>query len=120
MIERPPVVRNQEPRAQRLEQRERVVGGEVAAPVTVTVRECAPPHRLVVEVPGGDGPPWLLTVTLSRAGEGTALFFEQRLVPGIDAGDVAAGWNWYLDRLGASLRGADMPDWAEYAPASPA
>lgn len=95
-------------------------GGEVAAPVTVTVRECAPPHRLVVEVPGGDGPPWLLTVTLSRAGEGTALVFEQRLVPGIDAGDVAAGWNWYLDRLGASLRGADMPDWAEYAPASPA
>ena len=27
-------------------------GGEVAEPVTVTIHECAPPHRLVVDVPG--------------------------------------------------------------------
>ncbi|MGD9525820.1 SRPBCC domain-containing protein [Pseudonocardia sp.] len=91
-------------------------GGEVAAPVTVTIHECDAPHRLVVEIPEGDGRAWVVAVTLERAAGGTALQFEQRLAEGLGVEDVAAGWNWYLDRLGASLRGTPMPDWSAYAP----
>jgi uncharacterized protein YndB with AHSA1/START domain len=92
-------------------------GGAVADPVTVTVHECAAPHRLVVEIPDESaGSSWLVEVTLASAGEGTDLTFVQHLVPGLDPADVAAGWNWYLDRLGASLHGAPMPEWSAYAP----
>jgi uncharacterized protein YndB with AHSA1/START domain len=92
-------------------------GGTVADPVTVTVHECAAPHRLVVEIPEGpEGQVWVVEVDLSPTGAGTDLVFTQRLAPGLDPADVEAGWNWYLDRLGASLHGADMPDWSAYAP----
>ncbi|MCE3550638.1 SRPBCC domain-containing protein [Pseudonocardia sp. RS11V-5] len=92
-------------------------GGVVADPVTVTINECAAPHRLVVEIPeGSEGRTWLLDVTLRPAGAGTDLIFRQRLVPGLDPADVEAGWKWYLDRLGASLHGTEMPDWSAYAP----
>ena len=90
-------------------------GGEVAAPVTVTVHECAAPHRLVVEIPEGDGS-WRVGVELAAAGSGTEVVLRQRLGPGVDPGEVEAGWSWYLDRLGASLRGTAMPGWAQYAP----
>jgi uncharacterized protein YndB with AHSA1/START domain len=90
-------------------------GGQVAAPVTVTVHECAAPHRLVVEIPEGDDA-WHVTVELAAAGPGTEVVFRQQVVPGLDTADVAAGWSWYLDRLGAALRGGAMPEWAEYAP----
>lgn len=92
-------------------------GGEVAAPVTVTVHECAAPHRLVVEIPEGDGS-WRVAVELAAARPGTEVVFRQHLRSGIDAGEVEAGWSWYLDRLGASLRGTEMPGWAGYAPGS--
>ena len=92
-------------------------GGTVADPTTVTIHECAAPHRLVVELPEGpEGQAWLVEVDLAPAGEGTDLVFSQRLLPGLDPADIEAGWNWYLDRLGASLHGADMPDWSAYAP----
>jgi uncharacterized protein YndB with AHSA1/START domain len=90
-------------------------GGEVAAPVTVTVRECVAPHRLVVEIPEGDDA-WHVIVELAAVGSGTEVVLSQQVRPGLDAGDVEAGWSWYLDRLGAVLRGAAMPRWAEYAP----
>lgn len=90
-------------------------GGEVAAPVTVTVHECAAPHRLVVEIPEGDDS-WRVTVELAAAGSGTDVVLRQQVRPGLDAGDLDAGWSWYLDRLGAALRGTAMPAWAEYAP----
>ncbi|GAA2888238.1 SRPBCC family protein [Pseudonocardia halophobica] len=92
-------------------------GGAVAEPVTVTIHECAAPHRLAVEVPDGpEGQAWLIEVDLAPAGGGTELVFSQRLVPGLDPADVEAGWNWYLDRLEASLHGTEMPDWSAYAP----
>lgn len=92
-------------------------GGAVAEPVTVTIHECAAPHRLVVEVPEGpEGRSWVIEVDLAPAGGGTDLVFAQRLVPGLDPADVEAGWNWYLDRLEASLHGTGMPDWSAYAP----
>lgn len=90
-------------------------GGEVAAPVTVTVHECAAPHRLVVEIPEGDDS-WRVTVELAAAGSGTDVVLRQQVRPGLDADDLDAGWSWYLDRLGAALRGTAMPAWADYAP----
>jgi uncharacterized protein YndB with AHSA1/START domain len=92
-------------------------GGEVAAPAPVTILECAPPHRLVVDIPEADGRAWCVAVTLSDDAGRTVLRFEQHVVEGLDVADVEAGWRWYLDRLGASLRGDPMPAWADYAPA---
>ncbi len=93
-------------------------GGEVAAPVTVTIHECDPPNRLVVELPQAEDS-WHVAVTLSpdpdRPGE-TLMTFQQRLLPGLSTEDVEAGWRWYLARLGASLSGTPMPDWESYAP----
>lgn len=91
-------------------------GGEVAPAATVTIHECEAPHRLVVEIPENEERSWVVAVTLERAATGTALRFEQRIPAGLGHDDVAAGWNWYLDRLGATLHGAPMPDWAAYAP----
>ena len=92
-------------------------GGEVAPPAAVTVLECEPPRRLVVDIPEGDGPAWRVAVTLRENDDDlTLLRFEQGLPDGLDAADVAAGWNWYLDRLGATLRGTPMPAWADYLP----
>jgi uncharacterized protein YndB with AHSA1/START domain len=91
-------------------------GGEVAPPVTVTIVECDPPRRLVLDLPGDGGPPWRVAVTLAEETGGTTLLFEQRVLPGVSPADVEAGWSWYLDRLGAALHDAPMPAWTDYAP----
>jgi uncharacterized protein YndB with AHSA1/START domain len=91
-------------------------GGEVAPPVTVTIVECDPPRRLVLDIPEGDGPPWRVAVSLTEEGGRTVLLFEQRVVGGVSPADVEAGWSWYLDRLSASLHGEPMPSWT-YTPA---
>lgn len=90
-------------------------GGEVGEPVTALIHECAPPHRLVVEFPVGPQS-WRVELILSRAGTGTEVVLSQRAVPDVAPADLEAGWAWYLDRLGAALGGAAMPDWAAYAP----
>jgi uncharacterized protein YndB with AHSA1/START domain len=90
-------------------------GGEVAAPATVTIHECVAPRRLVVEFPGGDSA-WHVRVELTPTDRGTDVVFTQRLVPGISAADIEAGWSWYLDRLGADLPCDPMPAWSDYAP----
>ena len=92
-------------------------GGEVAPPVTVTIVECDPPRRLVLDIPGGDGPPWRVAVSLTQEDARTVLLLEQRVVDGVSPADVQAGWSWYLDRLGAALHGEPMPSWTTYAPA---
>jgi uncharacterized protein YndB with AHSA1/START domain len=92
-------------------------GGEVASPVTVTILECDPPRRLVVDFPENDERTWRLAVTLAAEAGGTLLRFEQPTVDGHDPADVEAGWRWYLDRLGASLSGEPMPAWEDYLPA---
>lgn len=91
-------------------------GGAVAEPSEVLVHECVAPRRLVVELPEGDGGSWHITVDIAPAEHGSDIVFTQRLVPGIPAADAEAGWSWYLDRLGAALRGTAMPDWNDYAP----
>ena len=81
------------------------------------VERCDPPRRLVLDIPEGDGPPWRVAVSLTEEGGRTVLLFEQRVVGGVSPADVEAGWSWYLDRLGASLHDAPMPQWPDYAPA---
>lgn len=90
-------------------------GGEVAAPVTVTIHECVAPRRLAVEIPQGDGA-WQVRVDLTPTDGGTDVVFTQRPVTGVPAADIEAGWSWYLDRLGATLRGLPMPAWSDYTP----
>ena len=91
-------------------------GGEVAPPVTVTVHECDPPRRLVVDLPESEDQVWTLEVDLEPEGAGTALTFRQQLGAGWDAADIEAGWSWYLDKLRASMAGAPMPSWDDYLP----
>jgi uncharacterized protein YndB with AHSA1/START domain len=93
-------------------------GGEVAPPATVTIVECDPPRELVVDIPGPGDAPWRLAITLHDDDGATFLRFEQPLPGGFETADIAAGWSWYLDRLGAVLLGGPMPAWAEYAPGS--
>lgn len=50
-------------------------------------------------------------------GDGTVLHFRQTLPSGFSPADVGPGWQWYLDRLGATLSGADLPDRDDYHPA---
>jgi uncharacterized protein YndB with AHSA1/START domain len=93
-------------------------GGEVAKPVTVSILDCSPPTRLVVDFPSGDGASWQIAVTLAEHAGGTTLEFTQRLTAGLDATDIEAGWRWYLDRLTASLHGEPMPAWDDYVPSA--
>ncbi len=92
-------------------------GGEIAPPVTVTIVECDPPRRLVLDIPEGENRPWRVAVSLAEEAGRTVLLFEQRVIEGVDPADVEGGWSWYLDRLGASLHDAPMPHWPDYAPA---
>jgi len=92
-------------------------GGEIAPPVTVTIVECDPPRRLVLDIPEGENRPWRVAVSLAEEAGRTVLLFEQQVIEGVDPADVEAGWSWYLDRLGASLHDAPMPHWPDYAPA---
>jgi uncharacterized protein YndB with AHSA1/START domain len=79
-----------------------------AAPTALTVRECAAPHRLVVELPEEEHP-WRPTVELAEQGEGTLLTFLLDLPEDYPILDAAAAWNFYLDRLGAVLMDSPMP-----------
>ncbi len=94
-----------------------VIAEEGAGPSPVTIDECDPPRRLVVTTDGPDGP-WPLAVDLDEQGAGTLLRFVHVLVPPYDAGSIGPGWQYYLDRLGAVLDDAPVPDaFEEYHPA---
>lgn len=89
---------------------------EGGTPETVTILECAPPTRLVLEVPTPDGI-WHLSATLAAQGGSTTLVFVQRLAEPYDASSVGPGWHYYLDRLGAVVADEAVPDdWDEYYP----
>jgi uncharacterized protein YndB with AHSA1/START domain len=105
---------------------EPVVGGTVdfvmvadgeTEPEPITIAECAPPHRLVVEWPVPDHARWRVEVTLEGHGGESELLFVHRLSEPEALGDVGPGWQYYLDRLDAALTGGTMPAWADYYPA---
>lgn len=88
-----------------------------ATPERVTIDECDPPRRLAVTLASADGP-WPLVVALTEQDWRTSLRFTHLLAEPYNAGSVGPGWQFYLDRLGAVLDGAPVPDaWEDYYPA---
>jgi uncharacterized protein YndB with AHSA1/START domain len=76
----------------------------------ISIVECDPPRRLVVEWTAGQQ--WRLDLDLSVEDGRTVLLFTQVFPPGTDVGDYAAGWHWYLDKFEAELVGRPQPaDW---------
>jgi uncharacterized protein YndB with AHSA1/START domain len=93
-------------------------GEAVGQPMTIL--ECDPPRRLVVQLTGQED--WRLEVGLTAEGGRTQLTFSQVFAPGTDVTDYALGWHWYLDKFGAEVGGQLGPaDWdsflAEVGPA---
>ncbi|MCS5722895.1 SRPBCC domain-containing protein [Herbiconiux sp. CPCC 203407] len=89
--------------------------GEDVPEEPVTITDCAPRERLALQLGVGDGAadPWRLEIDLAAhdAGTGpvgTTLTFAQLLTDPSGVGDIAPGWEYYLDRLAAVLRGADV------------
>jgi uncharacterized protein YndB with AHSA1/START domain len=92
-------------------------GEPVGQPMTVV--ECDPPRRLVVEWTAEEE--WRVELDLTSDGSVTTLVFTQVFRAGFDASDVAGGWHWYLDKLDAELTGGEGPGewdafWAEVGP----
>ena len=107
-------------------------GDDVGEEVT-TIVDCVPRERLALEigVDGAAGGPWRLELTLDARGSGvgggtdagtgtgagigidigsdtevgTVLTFAQLVDDPSGIGDIAPGWEYYLDRLAAVLRG---------------
>jgi uncharacterized protein YndB with AHSA1/START domain len=72
----------------------------------VTIVECDPPRRLVLEWTAEEQ--WRVQLDLSEQGGRTVLVFSQ--VFATDAvGDVATGWPWHLDTFEAELAGGPRP-----------
>ncbi len=89
---------------------------EGSTPQTVTILECRPPTRLLVDLPSPDGT-WRLSVSLRAETGVTTLVFTQRLAEPYDASSIGPGWHYYLDRLDAVVANTAMPDrWDDYYP----
>jgi uncharacterized protein YndB with AHSA1/START domain len=78
----------------------------------MTIVECEPPRRLVVEWEPTDYGHWRVELDLRTEGDRTLLRFVQHFPAGTDVADMAMGWHWYLDKLGAELGDGTAPtDW---------
>ena len=79
----------------------------------MSIVECDPPRRLVVQLSGKDE--WRLELDLFSAEGRTVLRFRQSFAAGTEVGEFAAGWHWYLDRLDAVVTGRAGPeDWDDF------
>jgi uncharacterized protein YndB with AHSA1/START domain len=89
-------------------------GDEVEAE-PVTVRECDPPRRLVLEWESA-GVPWHVELDLVERAGSTTLTFAQRIPDTATGRDVGPGWEYYLDRLEAAQAGTDVGAvrWPDY------
>jgi uncharacterized protein YndB with AHSA1/START domain len=88
----------------------------------MTVVECDPPRRLVIEWVQQETEDWRVDLDLWREDGRTVLRFVQVFPAAADVTDFAMGWHWYLDKLGAEVDGRSQPaDWdtflAETGPA---
>lgn len=93
--------------------------GEDAPAEEMEIRECDPPRVLrVTSLTAGQR--WQLDVVLTSAGTGTTLTFEQPDIDPVQVESVGPGWEYYLDRLIATVEGGDITalDWErDYYPA---
>lgn len=76
----------------------------------ITIVECEPPHRLVLEL-GSNDPAWRVTITVAGSDGIATLEFVHHLTDDADAADFGPGWEYYLDRLEAAEQGDPLPDW---------
>jgi uncharacterized protein YndB with AHSA1/START domain len=67
------------------------------------ILECEPPRRLVVEWIQEESENWRVELDLWPEGGRTVLRFVQSFPVGQDLTDMALGWHWYLDKLGAAI-----------------
>ena len=95
-------------------------GEPVGEPMTIL--ECDPPRRLVVEWVQQDSDAWRVDLDLTTEGDRTVLRFVQVFGADADVTDFAMGWNWYLAKLEAELGVGTAPGhWdAFYAQVGPA
>lgn len=83
--------------------------GEAPSPSPFQIDACDAPSVLAVSS-SDDAGRWVLAVTLAAQGSGTRIELRQTELDPAMVGDVAAGWDWYLDRLVAVLEGGTVPD----------
>ena len=89
---------------------------EEGAPwMPMIIEVCEAPHRLGLSAVDDYGA-WLLDLELTESNGVTTLRFVQHRVDPNQAGDVAAGWEWYLDLLVSSRDGEPAPDFGDYHP----
>ena len=72
-------------------------GEPVGEPMTIV--ECEPPRRLVVEWVQQDTDAWRVDLELSTEGGRTVLRFVQVFGADADVTDFAMGWHWYLAKF---------------------
>ncbi len=88
-------------------------GEHAGGPMTIV--ECEPPRRLVVEWVQQDTDAWRVDLDLWSDSGGTVLRFVQRFPTGADVTDFAIGWHWYLDKLDAEVgRRPVPPHWDDF------
>ena len=76
-------------------------------PEPMRVRTCVPPTTLHVTAESTMGH-WLVNIDLEEASARTTLSLTHLDVPADMLGAVGAGWEYYVDRLVAALRGDDV------------
>lgn len=81
----------------------------------MTIIACEPPRRLEVEADDEYGR-WHLEARLEEADGVTTLTFVHYLEPDTDLATTGPGWEYYLDRLTASMVDGPEPDFDDYYP----
>jgi len=88
-------------------------GEPVGEPMTIV--ECDPPRRLVIQWVQQDTEGWRVDLDLRTEGGRTVLRFVQVFPAGTDVVDFAMGWHWYLEKLDAEVSGRQAPaDWESF------
>jgi len=88
-------------------------GEPVGEPMTIV--ECDPPRRLVIQWGQQDTEGWRVDLDLRTEGGRTVLRFVQVFPAGTDVVDFAMGWHWYLEKLDAEVSGRQAPaDWESF------
>ncbi|MFD1719449.1 SRPBCC family protein [Georgenia deserti] len=95
----------------------RMTAEEDAGDEEVAIHRCEPPHHWSVTT-SSDGQSWSFTLTLTEDDGGTRLEFAQVLTDPAELQSFGPGWEYYLDRLAADLRGAQADEvrWEDYYP----
>ncbi|AEF41074.1 SRPBCC family protein [Hoyosella subflava] len=80
---------------------------------------CEPPSRLdlVLLTSEDESTAWRISLTLGEEAGFTTLALAHHIVPGVDVGDVGAGWEYYLDMLVSAREGSPQPKFEDYYPA---